>query len=158
MQRVAEVIAAHPNHQIVGEVRLQKTIKLLQRVGLDTDYTYSLHFFGPFSEELQMDTQLLDQMGLIRESLEPGFGADAKHVFTADPNLAQALGNLRDQINQISNSSAAALELAATYDSYRQLGFDPQKSLEKVRLKKRDQCNPQNEADALRLLQLLGLN
>jgi len=41
---LAAVIAAHPNHEVYGRTRLQKTVWLLQSMGMPTDYVYSLHF------------------------------------------------------------------------------------------------------------------
>ncbi len=41
---LAGAIAAHPDQQIAGRIRLQKTIKLLQRLDFPTDYSYTLIF------------------------------------------------------------------------------------------------------------------
>src|SRR5207253_2439929 len=64
---LAAVIAAHENHQVVGRTRLQKTIKLLQRLGLPTDYGYMNFFYGPYSEAVQTDIRLLAHQGLVSE-------------------------------------------------------------------------------------------
>ena len=64
---LAGVIAAHPDQQVVGRTRLQKEIKLLQRLGLPTDYSYSTHFYGPYSEELQAEIGLLESIGIVTE-------------------------------------------------------------------------------------------
>ena len=64
---LAALIAAHPRREVVGRTRLQKTVKLLQRLGLPTDYRYTLYFYGPYSEDLQAGVGLLDNFGLIKE-------------------------------------------------------------------------------------------
>src|SRR5262245_64961410 len=65
---LAAVIAAHEGRRVVGRTRLQKTVKLLQRLGLPTDYLYTIFFYGPYSEGVFRDMQLLQQMGLISET------------------------------------------------------------------------------------------
>jgi hypothetical protein len=38
--------------QVVGKVRLQKLVYLLDRLGVPTGFSFSYHHYGPFSEEL----------------------------------------------------------------------------------------------------------
>ena len=57
---LAAVVAAHPEHKVVGRTRLQKTVKLLQRLGAPLDYDYTIHFYGPYSEGVQADIGLLE--------------------------------------------------------------------------------------------------
>lgn len=47
---LAGAIAAHKDRKVVGRTRLQKEIKLLQRLGFPTEYSYTLFFYGPYSE------------------------------------------------------------------------------------------------------------
>lgn len=58
-QWLAAVIAAHPEHKVIGRTRLQKTVKLLQRLGVPTRFGYKLHHYGPYSEDLQSEIGLL---------------------------------------------------------------------------------------------------
>ena len=44
---LAAVVAAHDERRGVGRSRRQKTVKLLQRLGLPTDYLYTMFFYGP---------------------------------------------------------------------------------------------------------------
>lgn len=64
---LAGVIAAFPGRRVVGRTRLQKTVKLLQRLGLPTDYSYTIHFYGPYSEGVNSDLRLLEQLKLVHE-------------------------------------------------------------------------------------------
>ena len=64
---LAGLIAAHPRKEVVGRTRLQKTVKLLQRLGFPTDYRYTIYFYGPYSEDLQAGVDMLDTFGLIAE-------------------------------------------------------------------------------------------
>jgi hypothetical protein len=65
---LAALIAAHPGRKVVGRTRLQKEVKLLQRCGFPTDYSYTIHFYGPYSEALQADIGLLGAFGLADET------------------------------------------------------------------------------------------
>ena len=71
---LAGVIAAHDDRRIVGRTRLQKTIYLLQRKGLPTDFDYSLHFYGPYSEGLNTGLRVVKQLDLVREEARAGDG------------------------------------------------------------------------------------
>ena len=64
---LAAVIAAHPDHRVIGRTRLQKTVKLLQRLGAPLDYDYMIHFYGPYSEGVQSDIGLLENLGFVTE-------------------------------------------------------------------------------------------
>src|SRR5690242_7678931 len=64
---LTSVIAAHPNQEVIGRTRLQKTVRLLQRLGMPTDYEFSLHFYGPYSEDLKADVGLCEQLGFVQE-------------------------------------------------------------------------------------------
>src|SRR5262245_58810268 len=77
------VIAAHEGRKVVGRTRLQKTIYLLQRKGLPTDFDYSLHFYGPYSEGLNTGLSLVKQLGLVTEEAKAGSENDY-YVFQAD--------------------------------------------------------------------------
>ncbi|MFM8474804.1 MAG: hypothetical protein ACKOEO_03290 [Planctomycetaceae bacterium] len=69
---ITALIAAHPDQQIFGRTRLQKVVKLLRRLGFPSDYAFSIHFDGPYSNSLQWDVGLMQAFGLIEESAETG--------------------------------------------------------------------------------------
>src|SRR5947209_17166 len=69
---LAAVIAAHDKRRLMGRTRLQKTVKLLQRLGMPTDYRYTIFFYGPYSEGVFSDIQLLQRLGLVTELEHPG--------------------------------------------------------------------------------------
>ncbi len=56
---LAGVIAAHSSGQVHGRTRPQKTIRLLQRAGLPSDYRYKLFFYGPYTHGLHAELGLL---------------------------------------------------------------------------------------------------
>jgi len=54
-QIVAAVVAA-ARGPLIGRVRLQKTVYLLDRVGLNSGFDYEYHHYGPYSRDLDNAT------------------------------------------------------------------------------------------------------
>jgi uncharacterized protein YwgA len=152
------VIAAHPESKVVGRTRLQKTIRLLQRRGFPTRYSYTLFFHGPYSVGVQTDLGLLRQLGLLEEQERQTQDGATYYVIRARPGaVLEAVERWRPAIDTLSRASAVVLELAATYDTFRALGSDHREALERLRRKKGSKCDGGNEAAALALLKELGL-
>ena len=156
---LAAVIAAHPNRRVVGRTRLQKTIKLLQRLGLPTDYGYTIFFYGPYSEGLHADIGLLKHFGLIEEEERKGQDGSTYYIISAteESALPRDIGPFQRWIDKLQASDATVLELAATYDSFRGMGTDHDEAIVRLRRKKGTKCDGGNEEAALRLLRDLDL-
>lgn len=155
---LAGVVAAHPNKKVVGRTRLQKTIKLLQRLGLPTSYGYSSYFYGPYSEDLQADMSLLDLVGLVEEEEHESAEGNRYYVMEAKKDfLTPEVDALQSQIKVISRANAVVLELAATYDAFRDKGSTHEDALKMLRSKKADKCSEKNVEKALKLLRSLNL-
>ena len=155
---LAAVIAAHPNSKVVGRTRLQKTVWLLQRLGLPTNYTYSLHFYGPYSEELKSDIGLAEGLGLITETSERNMAGDEYFVLTASGSTSLPdIREFRVPLELMAAESALVLELAATYDAFRKMGLSHDDALTQVRDMKGDKCENGRELRALALLETLSL-
>jgi uncharacterized protein len=155
---LAGVIAAHDGGKVVGRTRLQKSIKLLQRIGLPTDYDYVVFFYGPYSEGVKSDLGLLEVLGLIEE--EEHTSATGNLYFTINAKPGASLPELEPflpQIRLMENTEQVALELAATYDAFREMGSDHEEAMVRLRRKKREKCSPENVQAALDLLGRLGL-
>ena len=150
---LAAVIAAHPNHKVVGRTRLQKTINLLQRRGLPSDYKYMNHFYGPYSGGLQADINVLESLGLVTEATEEGSDA---YVFVAkkEAELEQMVA-FQHRIGVLSGASLLDLELAATYEAFRDLGSNEEESLVRLRQKKGRKATAPTEKSAFDMLQRL---
>jgi uncharacterized protein YwgA len=156
---LAGVIAAHPNREVVGRTRLQKTIKLLQRLGLPTDYSYTIHFYGPYSEGLQAEIGLLEAFGLIQENLRQTKDGTPYYVLRAVPEAKMTeIAPFQPAIDIMSNATPVVLELAATYDAFRESGSDHKEAIQRLRHKKGSKCEEGNQEKALELLADLGLD
>lgn len=154
---LAGVIAAHEDRKVVGRTRLQKTIYLLQRKGLPTDFSYSLHFFGPYSEGLNSELRLVRQLGLVEEELRTGQDNDY-YVFQATREaVLPEMEAYSAPLAQLQATPDIPLELAATYDAFREMGYSHPEAMERLRQKKGSKCTPESEAQALALLRQLGL-
>ena len=160
---LAAVIAAHPDHQLVGRTRLQKTVRLLQRLGAPLDYDYTMHFYGPYSEGVQADIGLLEKLGLVEEreclSQDGGSGYllqanDAAQAY-ADRDEVQ---EYQEAINNMSRATPIVLELAATYDAFREMGSDRGEALDRLRRKKGRKCDEGRVEKALELLEAIELH
>jgi uncharacterized protein YwgA len=156
---LAAVIAAHPNGEVEGRTRLQKSVYLLQRLGLPTDYLYSIYFYGTYSEDLHSEISLLENMHLVQEIAEPVYnGESTRYVIRAIGDVdASQVSDFQRAIDLMANTALVHLELAATYDAYRRYAKTNEEALESLRRKKPSKCNPANESAAFSLLGKLGL-
>ena len=155
---IAALIAAHPKQTVVGRTRLQKEVRLLQRLGFPTDYLYSIHFYGPYSAELQADLGVMEAFGFLEERECVGRDGSRYYLLKATAPLPPAdLETYRPQIEHLQQADAVVLELAATYDAFRELGDDHSQALDRLRQKKGPKCDHGNQERALELLQTLGL-
>jgi uncharacterized protein YwgA len=160
---LAAVVAEHDNRRVVGNTRLQKEIWLLQRLGLPTDYSYRVHFYGPYSEDLHAETGFLKSIGVVdveeRQSQERGTNYYVTTVRSPEGlPVNQLPSEVRDAIPVLEKTDPTVLELAATYDAFRDQGDDHDEALRRVMRKKGPKCDGGRLDSALELLEKLGLS
>jgi len=157
---LAAVIAAHPNHTLAGRKRLQKTVMLLRRLGAPLDYDYSMHFYGPYSEGVQADVGLLMKLGIVDETLDEGsscYELKADDVALSEADRSE-IEPYQKAIDKMSKADAVLLELAATYDAFREMGSDRKRAMERLHRKKGSKCDGGRAEEALDLLHSIGLD
>ncbi len=155
---LASLIQAHPDGKVVGRTRLQKEVKLLQRLGFPTSYGYKIHFYGPYSESLHSDVGLLEGFDLVEETVNQTQQGEAYYTMRAKPGHALPdVSQFKPTIEKLNGVDSVVLELAATYDSFRELGDDHEEALVRLRRKKGSKCDDGREERALTLLGELGL-
>jgi|SRR5215831_2252646 len=111
--------------EIVGKVRLQKIVYLLDQIGLDSGYSYEYHHYGPYSAELadSVDEDVI--FGQVEEISQrranDGVPYSIFRVSRKKDNarVEGSLGGLsldkvRDALGAMQRYSATVLELAAT--------------------------------------------
>src|SRR5713101_5551158 len=123
-QIVAAVVAA-ARCPLIGRVRLQKTVYLLDRVGLNSGFGYEYHHYGPYSRDLDNATADAKAFGMIEEDYERRQSDGAMYsIFRLSPGAAQkeeAYGELgRERTTELARlfagTNVTVLELAATID------------------------------------------
>lgn len=155
---LAAVVADHPDRLLVGRTRLQKTVRLLQRRGLPTTYKFSNYFYGPYSEALQADVKLSEALGLISEESSENKEGTAYFRFHArDKAAVKEIEPFSKAIQILSKTDPVILELAATYDAFREQGSGHKEALNQLRRKKGAKCDEGREGAALKLLESIGL-
>lgn len=155
---LAGLIAAHPNRKIVGRTRLQKEVKLLQSVGFPTDYDYRIHFYGPYSEGIVSDIGFLEAAELLVETSDVSNEGNQYYVLHANPAAElEGIEDYHDYIQKLSEADPIVLELAATYDAFRDAGADHEDAVTRLRRKKGSKCDGGKLEAALVLLDQLGL-
>ena len=159
LQLIEALISAHPDHTVCGRTRLQKEVKLLQRLGFPTDYSYSIHFYGPYSESLQSDLGMMEAFGMLEVSRESSQGGNEYYVLEAiNSTDLLDISEFKEFVGYLIKAPTVVLELAATYDAFREQGDDHETGLVRLRRKKGVKCDNGNEEAALTLLDGLGLN
>jgi uncharacterized protein YwgA len=155
---VAGLIEAHPDREVVGRTRLQKTVRLMQRIGMGTDYIFSIHAHGPYSEELQSDILVLERVGLGSEESRCLQGEDSRSVIRATPRARNTrIEPFRGFIQSLANAEQNVLDLAATYDVFREMGSDHADALRRLRAKRGSKFDGKSVDTAISLLKSLGL-
>lgn len=157
-QWLAAVVAAHPNRTVVGRTRLQKTVKLLQSLGYPTSYRYGIHFYGPYSEDVQADISLLKALGYVTEDACTATDGSPYYLIRANPDReVPAPGGFEAPISLMAQSDPVVLELAATYDALRDIESNHEDAMHRLRRKKGSKCSDGRLEQALDLLRQLGL-
>ncbi len=119
---VAAVVAA-AGGELTGRVRLQKAVYLMDRLGLDSGFSYDYHHYGPFSRDLDNATVDAKAFDLIEEKIErrQSDGAAYSIFKLKGHSKPEAYGKLgKEKAAELARLFAATnvtvLELAATID------------------------------------------
>ena len=119
---IASLVAALGG-EIVGKIRLQKVVYLLDRLGLDSGFSYAYHHYGPYSSELSDAADVETYFGELKEEQRNRVSDGVPYViFKSEKNIGnigEGVGNLSvDDIGKYSSImkayTATELELAAT--------------------------------------------
>lgn len=160
---VAGVVAA-AGGRLTGRVRLQKIVYFLDRLGLQSGFSYDYHHFGPFSRELDSATADAQAfLGLREEFAHRGVDGARYSVFSFNGNIGdEAFGSVGRErtyslVGNLVTTNVTVLELAATIDwLWREERLTDWQS-ELVKRKGQKVQNGKLER-AVELLRTLGLN
>ncbi|GJL96017.1 MAG: hypothetical protein DHS20C05_24220 [Hyphococcus sp.] len=120
---VKDVIAASGG-EIVGKIRLQKMIYLLDQLGLESGYSFDYHHYGPYSSDLASSTDIAVAFDDVAEESRRRFSDGVPYsVFKVShavvPTSSDRLGGLpmdkaRQTLSYLQSQTGVILELAAT--------------------------------------------
>lgn len=112
--------------EIVGRIRMQKIVYLLEQLGMGGKFWFSYHHFGPYSEDLTSAIEVARFVdGSVTEEERPfggGFSGSVSSVYRlADPDQPEpaALGFLpwadaKAAVARMKRETSVVIELAAT--------------------------------------------
>jgi uncharacterized protein len=120
--KVAAIVGA-AGGKLIGRVRLQKIVYLLDQLGLKSGFNYSYHNYGPYSRELDNAAADALAFGLVEETFEHRASDGAPYsIFALRPDIEpngevfSHLGQDRAKrlVEHLKNENVTVLELAAT--------------------------------------------
>ena len=105
--------------RLVGRTRLQKTVFLLERCGMESGIPFSYYHYGPYSPELTAAWEMAEAQGLLKMEERPGNFDMPYTVFTTEEPPPHELGNLSSEtvgrvLQRVGKYSDVVVELAAT--------------------------------------------
>ena len=149
--------------ELVGKVRLQKTLYLLDACGLQSGFDYEFHFYGPFSVDLSRAADDATEVGRINFEDRFGYHEVPYRVFRASRNApspdklgASSAAEIRQKLEIMKRYSAAELEIAASIVLLRERGHPDDAEAETCR-RKPATATSDRIAKAQRLIAQLGL-
>ncbi len=104
----------------IGKTKLQKLTYLLQEAqGASIGYSFRLHHYGPFSDELDDDLSVAEALGIVTiERDEDGYGFHLKPAPNANtkrlPNLGTTSSGISRLVSEFGQFDASSLEVIAT--------------------------------------------
>jgi uncharacterized protein YwgA len=150
--------------EVVGKVRLQKIVYLLDQIGLESGFSYEYHHYGPYSDELadQVEEEVIfrrlkaehrsrqsDGVSYIAYSASSAGGGDP-----IDWNIP--VDRIRSALAEMQRRSATVLELAATIH-WLAVVEERQDWKDELIRRKGAKTHQGRDRQALDLLALLGL-
>jgi uncharacterized protein YwgA len=158
---VANIISV-ADGEIVGRIRLQKILYLLDALGLKADGSFHYHHYGPYSRVLDEALDRAKALRGISEEIRSRRDGASYSVFHAPvreiPNTIGELdrNKIRSLIELMKNKNSTVLELAATihwlYSAERVAGWR-----EELVRRKGIKASEGRTEEALHLLSNLGL-
>jgi uncharacterized protein len=145
---VLGIVTAFPDRKIKGKKRLQKLAFLLKTAGAKCDVHFDIRDYGPFSREIATAAQFLALKGRVDETEEPiGASRTFITVYKAQSNADGTIRPLPEKYKQIlrrlDNYPTVDLEVAATFQFFRDAGFTPEAARKKTIELKPVKASPQ---------------
>jgi len=117
---IAAIVKATDDGRLVGRVRMQKIVYLLQQLGLKDaqSFDFSYHHYGPYSADVDSAEWFADAFGLVRERRERRKSDGALYSVFELAEKGEEVPDLPEEFralaNTLSKENSVILELAAT--------------------------------------------
>jgi uncharacterized protein len=124
-EHIVAAIVAAAGGQLTGRVRLQKAVYLLEQLGLNSNFEFEYHHYGPFSRDLDNAVADAKAFDLIQEQFERRQSDGATYsIFklkNQDGSKPEVCGELTarrvgELTRLFTETNVTVLELAATVD------------------------------------------
>lgn len=152
--------------KIVGRIRIQKIVYLLEQLGLNSGFNFSYHHYGPYSEDLSQEL-LFDRIfdKSINETFEKtSFGSEYSVYTLAEsqtefPTHVGALifDDVKNSVGKMKSTTSVVIELAATIHWLKEkekiTNWEPE-----LKKRKASKATPNNIDRAKKLLAEIELN
>jgi len=150
--------------EVVGKIRLQKIVYLLDQLGLDSGFSYEYFHYGPYSEDLAETVEDDVVFGRLSASQRRRVSDGVPYVaYSATksgnedaPETHIPIGRIRAALDEMQRHSATVLELAATIHWLVVMEDVPDWKVELVR-RKGAKTRDGRDRKAFELLRTLGL-
>lgn len=160
---VANVVALNGG-RLVGRTRFQKTMYLLSRLGVQMQFDFEYHHYGPFAAELADAIDAAVATEVLTEKFGVGYHDSAYSIFTTDAKKPVSVGGVRGSevekwLGILEQFTGTDLELAATILYLRDEYDVPESKLDdEVKLLKPVKASDNRLKRAWHVLAELGLN
>ena len=133
IRRLAAIQSIVEQSEDIGKTKVQKIVYFLQEgLGVPLHYSFRMHHYGPFSQDIDSDISALQSVGYIEVNHDPyGYGY---HIIPVsgrqlpwDQKLGKYRGEMIEAISALSVLDASDLELIATVHFVQHLIDDPSK-------------------------------
>jgi uncharacterized protein YwgA len=161
---LVQAIVALNSGRLVGRTRFQKTVYLLEKLGLEGPLDFDYHHFGPYSAELAEAIDAASVTGDLSESFGVGYHGTRYSIFVTNAEPVSQVANVsgedvRDWLGTLARYTGTDLELASTILFLRDECEIPSTDLDsKVAELKPVKASPDRLSRAWHLLKSLGLS
>jgi uncharacterized protein len=118
--------------EIEGRKKFQKIVYILQSLGIDFNFSYKYHYYGPYSIDLQLTLEDLKAINLLKEErveYSEAYNYSLIPEILEDSKLDSELANKLDLISFLNKQDSNNLELVATIYYLRKNGYENEKAL-----------------------------
>lgn len=156
-QFILALLGALPERRVEGKKRLQKLVYFLNEAGADSDASFFLKNFGPYSAEVDNATILLTIFGGIEETSKTVGSSDyltTVYSLPQNEDAPQLETRLASKLRDLNQYSTIDLEIASTIHLFQKQGNSYEDA---VRLTKNMKPTKANEKTLQRAPEILRI-